>query len=270
MRFQLLSGTSLLLLAALAMPAAADSLSPYVRVTLGLDRTNDTTFADEDCSDVNPSALFGCADGDDGKPIGARGDFGMTTLLGIGAGAELTPWLRVEAEAAARPNLDFEGNANFKRSGKRQPVSGTLSQSELMAFAYLDPLEAMGVQSRLQPFIGLGAGVSRNELAEMRYDFPELTQPRYAVMPGGTAYSFAWAATAGLAYAVDGNITLELAYRYSDLGKAETDAGELFNVTSKGERYIPIAPTEADLVAQSVTVSARFGFSPASSSCHGC
>lgn len=249
-----------LTLVALAGPAASEGQSPYFRVTLGIDRTNDTTFADEDCTDVKPYALFGCVDGDDGKPVGARGDFGMTALLGIGAGLELTPWFRIEAEAAARPSLDFDGNANFRGAGKNQPVSGDLNQSQFMAFAYLDPLEAMGVDSRLQPFIGFGAGLSRNEISEMRYDFPDLKQPRYSVMPGGTSTGFALAATAGLAYEIDGNITLELAYRYSDLGEVETDVGELFNVNSKGQSYIPIATTQAELVTQSVTVSARFRF----------
>ena len=58
---------------------------------------------------------------------------------------------------------------------------------------------------------------------------------------------------------VNDGITLELGYRYSDLGSVRTDVGQLYNVTSRGARNIPIAGTEADLVTQSVTVSARFG-----------
>ena len=145
------------------------------------------------------------------------------------------------------------------RAGRDQPVSGTLNQADVMAFAYVDPLAAMGVESRWQPFLGLGAGISRNEIGRMTYRFPELAQPRYSVMPGGTQYDFAWAVAAGIGYRVNDGITLELGYHYSDLGSVRTDVGQLYNVTSRGARNIPIAGTEADLVTQSVTVSARFG-----------
>lgn len=240
--------------------AAADGIRPYLRATAGIDWSGDATFRDADCNAVDPYALFGCGRGEDGRRIAARGDFGNSTLIGLGAGLELTRWFRVEAALDVRPNLAFDGNANFKSAGKDQPVSGSLTQADLMAFAYIDPLAAMGVESRWQPFLGLGAGVSRNAIGSMTYDFPELRQPRYSVMPGGTHYDFAWSATAGIGYAVSDSITLELAWRYSDLGKVETDVGELYNVTSRGARYIPIAETEADLTTQSVTVSARFGF----------
>lgn len=243
-----------------AGPAAADGVKPYLRTTLGLDWSAGATFKDADCNAVDPFALFGCGTGENGQSIGARGDFGASPLMGLGAGLELTRWFRVEADLEVRPGLAFEGNANFVRAGKDQPVDGNVSQAGLMAFAYLDPLAAMGITSRWQPFLGLGAGVSRNEIGKMTYEFPELTQPRYSVMPGGTSHAFAWSATAGLGYAVSDAVTLELAWRYNDLGKIETDVGELYNVTSRGARFIPIAKTEADLVTQSVTVSARFGF----------
>lgn len=260
MRSIFAASTLAIALPALVLPAAADGIRPYLRATAGLDWSGDTTFKDADCNAVDPFALFGCGRGEDGRRIGARGDFGTSTLLGLGAGLELTRWFRVEAALDVRPNLAFDGNANFARAGKNQPVSGSLNQADLMAFAYIDPLAAMGVESRWQPFLGLGAGVSRNEIGEMTYEFPALRQPRYSVMPGGTDYAFAWSATAGLGYAVSDSVTLELAWRYSDLGKVETDVGELYNVTSRGAGYIPIAETEADLATQSVTVSARFGF----------
>ena len=94
----------------------------------------------------------------------------------------------------------------------------------------------------------------------MTYRFPELKQPRYTLMPGGTRYDFAWSAAAGLAFAVSESVTLELAYRYSDLGKIETDTGTMFVQKHASSLTLPIAPTEAELTSQSVTLSARFGF----------
>lgn len=249
-----------LALAALAQPAAAEGLKPYLRTTVGLDWTSDTTFKDANCRSVDPAAYFGCGTGVGGKSIGARGDFGSTVMLGLGGGVEVTPWFRVEAGLDVRPGLDFDGNANFVNSGKTQPVRGKLNQADLMAFAYLEPLAALGMDSRFRPFVGLGAGVSRNEIGEMTYDFPALEQPRYTLVPGGTNYDFAWAAAAGVGYEVSDTVTLELAYRYSDLGKVETDEGPMFVQKHASTLTLPIGSTEADLVTQSVTVSARFGF----------
>ena len=154
----------------------------------------------------------------------------------------------------------FDGNANFIAAGKKQPVSGGLDQADAMAFAYVEPLAAMGMDTRIRPFIGAGAGVSRNDVSQMTYDFPALLQPRYTLVPGGTDYDFAWAVTAGLGYAVSDRLTLEVAYRYSDFGKVETDQGPMFVQKHASSLTLPIGSTEADLVSQEVTMSARIGF----------
>ncbi len=245
---------------ALAQPAAADGVKPYLRATLGLDWSMDSTFEDADCRSVDPAAYFGCGKGEGGKRTGARGDFGTSALVGLGAGLEVTPWFRVEAALDVRPDFEFDGNANFISAGKSQPVSGKLTQADLMAFAYLEPLAALGMETRLRPFVGLGAGVSRNEISQMTYDFPALLQPRYTLVPGGTDYDFAWAAAAGVGYALSDRVTLEIAYRYSDLGKVETDEGPMFVQKHSSSLTLPIGSTQADLVTQSVTVSARLGF----------
>ena len=45
-------------------------------------------------------------------------------------------------------------------------------------------------------------------------------------------WNLAWAIHAGLAYKVNNNFTLELAYRYLDLGNAVTGGERLFAVTT--------------------------------------
>lgn len=243
-----------------ALPAAADGPRPYLRALIGYDWSRDATFKDVDCASTHPPAYFGCGDGVGGKSLAARGDFGQSALFEFGVGLELTPWFRLEADFDHRPGLAFDGNANFRKAGTDQPVSGSVTQSALMGFAYLEPLAALGYDWRLKPFIGAGIGVSRNQTGEMTYDFPELSQPAYSVMPGGTQYDFAWAATAGLAFDVNATMTIDIAYRYSDLGSIETDSATLFIQRSTRQLTIPIAPTEAGLATQSVTVSTRFRF----------
>lgn len=256
----LLFSTAFLLMAGLAVSAEAEPLRPYVRGLIGYDWSRDATFKDEDCSSTNPPAYFGCGPGVGGLSLGARGDFGGSALYEIGAGLELTPYLRVEAAADYRPGLAYEGNANFRNAGDDQPVKGDVTESSLMGFLYFEPLTALGVDWRLKPFIGGGVGVSRNEIGGMMYDFPDLPQPAYSAMPGGTQYDFAWAAAAGFAFDVNDHLSLDIAYRYSDLGTVETDSKTLYIKRPTWDLTIPIAPTRAELTTQSINVSARFRF----------
>lgn len=258
-----LTGLAISLAAGTAM---ADEPRLYLRGLVGYDWSLDANFEDADCSSTAPAALFGCGAGEDGDTLGAYGDFGASPLFEVAAGLEVTGYLRLEAAFDYRSGLEFDGNANFLRSGSDQPVSGDVTQWGLMGFAYLEPLAALGIASPLKPFLGLGAGFSQNEISQMRYDFPDLRQPAHSETQGGTTTNFAWAATAGVGYDVTDHLTLELAYRYSDLGEVETDAGTLHN-----ERYsarqqrpiqfdIPIGETKANLTTQGVSVSARWRF----------
>lgn len=258
-----LAGLALILAGGTAM---AGEPRLYLRGLVGHDWSFDANFEDAACSSTSPAALFGCGEGEDGDTLGAYGDFGSSPLFEVAAGVEVTDYLRIEAAYDYRPSLAFDGNANFLRSGGEQPVSGDVTQWGVMGFAYLEPLAALGIAAPLKPFVGLGAGFSQNEISQMRYEFPDLRQPARSETQGGTTTDFAWAATAGVGYDVTDHLTLELAWRYSDLGEVETDAGTLHN-----ERYstrqqrpirfdIPIAETKANLTTQGVSVSARWRF----------
>lgn len=253
---------SLALLGVFTSAATASEPKIYLRGLIGVGNSFDTTFEDSNCSLTSPAAYFGCGDGEDGRPLGAYGDFGSSALLEVGLGVEVTDYLRLEAVLDYRPGFDFVGNANFLRAGANQPVSGEVTQMGAMAFAYVEPLTAIGIQTRIKPFIGAGAGISHNEIGEMTYEFPALAQPRYSLMPGGNATSFAWSVAGGVAYDVNERLSLEVAYRYSDLGEVRTNEGTLFIQRRSGTREIPIAETEADLTEQTVSVSLRWRLSP--------
>lgn len=243
-----------------AAPAAAGEMRPYLRAGIGGAVSGDATFSDANCDGRTPAALFGCGGGPDGKPLGAYGDFGSSVQFDVAAGVELTDYLRVEVAIGYRPGFAFDGNANFPRVGDDQPVSGEVTQTDAMAFAYLEPLAAAGVDMRLQPFIGAGFGLSHNVTERMTYDFPGARQPRYSVTPGGATTEFAWAVSAGLSYEVSDTLVLDLAWRYSDFGKVETDRGTLFNQFSTRTLDIEIGETEAELTSHAVSVSARWRF----------
>ena len=253
---------SFMLLSASASTASASDFAVYVRGLTGVSSSLETSFTDADCLSVSPAAYFACGSGEDGNPLGAYGDFGQTALLEAGLGMEVTDYLRVEAVLNYRPGFAFDGNANFLRAGADQPVSGEVTQMGMMAFGYLEPLTALGIITPIRPFMGAGAGASWNEIGEMTYEFPALNQPRYSLMPGGKSTSFAWSVVSGASYDVSDRLTLEVSYRYSDLGEVATDEGVLFIQRSSSTLEIPIAETKANLTEQSIALSFRWRLWP--------
>jgi opacity protein-like surface antigen len=59
----------------------------------------------------------------------------------------------------------------------------------------------------------------------------------YASAPTASIWNFAWAAHAGLAYNVNPNLVLELAYSYVDLGKGQTGVLSTFDGTTSNNVF---------------------------------
>jgi hypothetical protein len=88
-----------LCLAGLLSPAAAQAQGTglYLRGGIGGEWSQATRLHDIDCARTQPPALFGCGPGIDGRPLGARGDFGRSAALDLGIGYRFLPALRGEA-----------------------------------------------------------------------------------------------------------------------------------------------------------------------------
>jgi opacity protein-like surface antigen len=152
--------------------------------------------------------------------------FDSSQFFGIGLGYNFNDWLRFDVTG------EYRGTANFHGSdivgpfcnGSNGSVNGrctdnyTASKSELLFLgnAYVD----LGTWYSITPFIGVGVGMSRNTISSFRDDNPQTGTVAY----GETAskWNFAWALHAGLAYQVSKNLTIEFAYRYVDLGDAQS------------------------------------------------
>jgi len=88
-----------------------------------------------------------------------------------------------------------------------------------MANAYAD----LGTWWCITPFIGAGIGTARVTIANFT-DVGQTTNggPSSAYADTASKWNFAWAVHAGLAYQVNPNVTLELAYRYLNMGDGVT------------------------------------------------
>ncbi len=230
----------------------------YLHVGVGSVFSENTTFFDVDCHSVSPVPLFGCVTGNDGRPIGAYGDFGNSTVLDIGIGCRWNPWLRTEVTFSYRPNFRFNGRSNFSQLDPSvlQLVYADARSFSLMFTGVVRPLALFGREKWLfTPFLTAGMGVAQNKINSMVYTFPDTE----TITPDGKDTGFAWSAGAGFSYNLNRNLELDIEVRHSNLGQVSTDAG-LMNIIDRStgdvvNNSIVINGTKADLKTNEVLVS---------------
>ena len=240
-----------------AGPAAADW---YLRAGIGLDRPWKTTFVDRDCSGGSRTPLYGCGTGGDGAPYRSVGDFGAAMPLELGLGYTVTPASRLEVLVEYRPHFAFKGRANFLPPERRQSVAADLSSSAVMLAYYID-LPRLGVPSLgpFGPFVGTGAGVVRTRIGQTRMTYPATT----AIVPGASRTGLAWMVTAGVAAALSERVTVDVAWRYTDLGTVHTGRGAGQVIWRDGSREplpLDLARTRARLAGHGLRLSLRYAF----------
>ena len=155
-------------------------------------------------------------------------DFDAAPLFGIGIGYVFNNWLRADITGEYRGKANFHGmDVGAIPGGGFSDDRYTASKSELtfMFNGYVD----LGTWWNITPFVGAGVGVSRNTISNFG-DFSVCINSLSCAGNGGSdafaasasTWSFAWAIHAGLAYQLTRNVTIELAYRYIDLGNAKS------------------------------------------------
>ena len=231
----------------------------YLRGGIGFDRPGEAVFSDTDCSSTSPASLYGCGTGGDGARLRSAGEFGTVPAVELGLGYA-TGAVRVEALVEYRPDFAFEGRANFLAPDRRQEVSAKLSSVSGMLAGFVD-LAALGLPrpGPFAPFVGAGIGVAHTRIGKTVMTFPKTI----TTVPGGRRTGLAWMATAGVAVGLGGPVTLDLAWRYSDLGKIRTARGPGRVVWRDGSREplpLDLAPTEARLKGHGVRLSLRYAF----------
>ncbi|MEA3638820.1 MAG: outer membrane beta-barrel protein [Lamprobacter sp.] len=232
----------------------------YIRAALGVEQSSDADFSDRNCASQQPAALFGCVKGDDGRPLGAYGDFGRSPLIEVALGKRLLSWLRTDLSLSYRFDSAYDGNANFLSVGTHEPVSADLKSWSGMVNAFVDlaPLIKADL-GRFQPYVGAGAGIAYNELSEMTYRFPQNPyRHKLSVTPGGERTSFAYRFMAGTGIRLTDSLILDLSIAYSDLGKVGTDAGVM--VMNHVPMGIPIDETETHLRTLGIHLGLRYAF----------
>lgn len=151
-------------------------------------------------------------------------------IFRLGLGYQFTPWLRADITGEFRTPATWSSMDIANSGGTFIPEHITLHKSEVVALAnvYAD----LGTWWCVTPFVGAGVGVADVKFA----NFQETVIGSFTPGLGGnflngnnfatdnTQWNFAWAVHAGLAYKVTPGFTVELAYRYLNMGNGQTGA----------------------------------------------
>lgn len=248
-------------LSVLLFAAPAPAAGWYVRGALGYEASPAADFTDADCASSRPPALFGCAAGCDGQPIGAYGDFGRFPLAEGAFGRQIFPWLRADLSLAYRFRMDYEGNANFLSVGSVQPVSVRGDSLSGMVNVFIDISGFLAEKKlwRFQPYIGGGIGLAHNRIDRMTFLFPQNAgRHKLSVTPSGDRTNLAFMAALGTGVILTERLRLDISYRYFDLGRVETDPGQM--VMNTAPAGIAVNSIETRLKTHGLAVGLRYHF----------
>ncbi len=161
-------------------------------------------------------------------------DIKSTALYGFGIGIEHSRWLRFDVTGEYRGKQLFVAQDSY--SYGPCGVAGNCGTNEYTADleswlglfnAYID----LGTFRGITPYVGAGIGIAGIDVQ----GFKDVNVPNNSVFYGDKdTYStnFAWALYAGLSYDVTPQLTLDFAYRYTDLGSVETGRATAYDGSS--------------------------------------
>lgn len=157
-----------------------------------------------------------------GAPVSVQhNSFGTAGIFGLGAGYRFNNWFRADITGEYRGNSQFFGTDHLTYAGPSFGVDtyhATKSEWVVLGNAYVD----LGTWWCMTPFIGAGIGGARVSIANFTDQNIGPGGPGLAFGDNVAKWNFAWAVHAGVAYKVTPNFTVELAYRYLDMGDGLT------------------------------------------------
>jgi opacity protein-like surface antigen len=165
-----------------------------------------------------------------------RNNFNSAGIFGLGVGYKFNNWFRADVTGEYRGNSQFFGTDHITFAGGvgTDTYNATKSEWVVMANAYVD----LGTWWCITPFIGAGVGGARVAINGFTDQGIALNGGVGPALPGlaygdnFAKWNFAWAVHAGLAYKVTPNFTVELAYRYLDMGDGMTGDLRAFDGTN--------------------------------------
>jgi len=245
----------------------------YFSLVLGAVFPEETRFTDIGRADSGIAKLYGS------PGIFTDGDFDTGIEWRAGMGYRFTSALRAQVEFGMANGLDYRGNANYRRSGARQPSEAELNTRQFLLAGFYDfpSWKAAGSLS-IQPYLGAGAGITDYDLEDFVQRFPAPDNPHGYLrrggdgeipltrLPPGDGQEFTWMVTAGVVIPMTKRTRLDLSYRYTDAGEITTDVGGITieryrqDGSRREDLLVEIDKTVAELKTHSLMAAFRFEF----------
>lgn len=178
--------------------------------------------------------------------------FDSAPFFGAGVGYYFNDWLRFDVTGEYRGSANYHGYGTYAASGSFPSGSDVYTGRKKEWVGLLNAYVDLGTWSRLTPFIGAGIGGAYNTISSFTDVNPRTGGSYFA--QSASKMNFAWALYAGVGYKVTQNLTVELAYRYLNLGKAETGTGQSYDGTNANGRPF----TFEKLVSHDIMLGLRF------------
>jgi opacity protein-like surface antigen len=221
------------------MPEPAPEPVPLVEAAGGWYLRGDIGFSNQQVDDLD-NALYHT-----GTIVNldhVQKSFDAAPFGGVGVGYQFNQWFRMDLTGEYRGSANFHGLDTFTdTAGPTQGVdvySARKYEITGLVNGYFD----LGTWHNITPFIGAGVGVSRNTIADFtdqgQFLTGGVTTTSVAYGKDSSKVNFAWALMAGAGYEVAPGLTLEAAYRYINLGKAQS--GDLIAFDGTNAVYNPM------------------------------
>jgi opacity protein-like surface antigen len=187
--------------------------------------------------------------------------FSSAGIYGLGVGYQFNNWFRADVTGEYRGNSTFNGTDHITFNGGLGVDTYTASKSEILvlANAYFD----LGTWWCVTPFIGAGVGGARVTVSNFTDQGISLlggvgpALPGTALADSASKWNFAWALHAGFGYKISPNLTMELAYRYVNMGSGVTGDLVAFDGSSN------LGPmTFKDITSHDVRLGIRWNLDP--------
>jgi opacity protein-like surface antigen len=157
--------------------------------------------------------------------------------VGCGSGAH---GIRGEFVVGYHGKRDIDGTPGpwFGTPPAADPLHTSVETTTLMFNGYYDLVRF----DRFTPYVGAGVGLAYNKTGGVSFTGnPALVN----VIEGDGRWSLAWSLMAGIGIQISERTTLDLGYRYLDMGKAASGAIDSLGITNPRVRIDDLPPTSS-------------------------
>jgi len=156
-----------------------------------------------------------------GNPQFTNASLDDAMIIGLGAGYQFNNWFRADITGEYRSSAHYTSREMYSGSTCTATIgncsdgySASISSAVFLANGYVD----VGTWNGFTPFVGAGVGFADHYIRNLT-DTSLAPIGGWGYAQNSSSMNFAWAAMAGISYAVAPNLKLEASYRYLDMGR---------------------------------------------------